>query len=413
MKRICLLYMCSVALAFVLMSRCGAAEVCIEISAGDIDRADVPVYFSLDDTMASAASFELKSAESGELIPVQLESRPEKRICWMLEKPLSAGQTRKYVLQTAGASDSVQDEAPKVAIDRTDEAITIRVGEKPVLTYHIAVVQPPAEADPCYARSGFIHPLYTPSGKVLTQDFPADHWHQHGVFFAWVHTTFKGREVDFWNQGKKIGNVTHVDVLNTESGDVFAKMVVRLSHVALDEDGNSEPVLDEIWAVKVYRRAGDDFLMDFTSVQRAATDEPLTLNEYHYGGMGFRGNSSWLHDPKSDFLTSEGKSRNDGNHTRPTWVDAFGPFDDAMAGVTIMDSPENFRYPQPVRLHPEKPYFCFAPMVEGEFEINRTSPCVSNYRLNPHDGTVDAKKADLLQKDFAQPMKAKVVPEVQ
>ena len=37
----------------------------------------------------------------------------------------------------------------------------------------------------------------------MTDDFPPDHAHQHGLFFAWVSTSFDGHDVDFWNQSKK------------------------------------------------------------------------------------------------------------------------------------------------------------------------------------------------------------------
>jgi hypothetical protein len=34
-------------------------------------------------------------------------------------------------------------------------------------------------------RLNYLHPLYAPDGTILTQDAPADHPHQRGVFWAW------------------------------------------------------------------------------------------------------------------------------------------------------------------------------------------------------------------------------------
>ena len=36
-----------------------------------------------------------------------------------------------------------------------------------------------------YTRSNYIHPLYALDGEVLTEDFPEDHPHHRGIFWAW------------------------------------------------------------------------------------------------------------------------------------------------------------------------------------------------------------------------------------
>jgi hypothetical protein len=93
-----------------------------------------------------------------------------------------------------------------------DGTIAISVSGKPVLTYHTNTVSPPEGTDKVYARSGFIHPIYSPSGKVLTDDFPVGHAHQHALFSAWTRATFKHEVVDFWNQHGGSGNAKHLDV---------------------------------------------------------------------------------------------------------------------------------------------------------------------------------------------------------
>ena len=76
----------------------------------------------------------------------------------------------------------------------------------------------PRGSTPYYRRSGQIHPLYTPTGRVVSDDFPPDHAHQHGVFFAWVNTTFEGRHLDFWNQKEQTGRIEHATTLGTGAG---------------------------------------------------------------------------------------------------------------------------------------------------------------------------------------------------
>ena len=86
-----------------------------------------------------------------------------------------------------------------------------------------------------------------------------------------------------------------------------------------------------------------------------------------------------------------------------------GNIDDKPAGITLMCHPGNFRAPQPVRLHPHKPYFCFAPMQLGDFEINLGRTYTSRYRFYAHSGPAKAEQSERLWQDYAEPPKARVI----
>ena len=191
--------------------------------------------------------------------------------------------------------------------------------------------------------------------------------------------------------------------------------------------GGDKAVLNEIWTVRVHVTApGDPYLFDLESVQTCASESPLTLNEYRYGAMAIRGNAQWFDPdyaeviqawekekkknpdapapsmpPPGDFLTSEGKNRLDGNHTRPNWVDMFGKIDGENAGIAMLSHPSNFRSPQPVRLHPSKPYFCFSPVVLGEFQIAPGEEYISRYRYLVHDGKPDPVQLEKSWSDYS------------
>jgi hypothetical protein len=49
-------------------------------------------------------------------------------------------------------------------------------------------------------HAGFIHPLYTPGGKVITDLAPPDHPHHRGVFLAW-YAMHGAVDADFWGWG--------------------------------------------------------------------------------------------------------------------------------------------------------------------------------------------------------------------
>ncbi|MEZ6137607.1 MAG: PmoA family protein [Pirellulaceae bacterium] len=284
-----------------------------------------------------------------------------------------------------------------MSLTETDDTIRITLRGKPVLQY-VKKSQPVPEGLPQYfRRSGYIHPVYTPTGQEITGDYPADHAHQHALYFAWVNCKFEGKDVDFWNQAKGLGKIEFRQVLNVIRKEQSVSFSVE--HAFMVQVGEKWiDVLHELWSVTVHNTPTDHFLFDIVSVQQCVTDKPLSLAEYHYGGMAIRGNYQWLKEAEDNsihpgdvqYLTSEGKDRWQGNHTRPNWVAFSGKVDGQDVSAAVFCSPKNFRAPQHVRIHPNKPYFCFAPMVEGPFDIEPHKEYVSRYRY-----LVTSTKADL------------------
>ena len=285
-----------------------------------------------------------------------------------------------FIASTAGA----EDPAGKLHLSN---------GDRVVMTYNADYIESPDADQPYYGRSGFIHPVYTPSGRIVTEGFPADHLHQHGLMFAWTRTSVEGRKVDFWNSKKQAGLIEHVETKSADDRGI----VVRLRHV---DRTASKPttVLEEGWNLKIVPHDSMN-VFDLESVQMCVIDTPLSINEYHYGAMCIRGPSAWLED--ATMLTSEGIGRPDGNHTRPNWVALSGKVDGHTCGIAAIGHPGNFRAPQPVRLHPNKPYFCFAPMVLGSFQIEPSKPYRSRFRFAAFDGMPNADQLNELWRDFA------------
>ncbi len=317
-------------------------------------------------------------------------------------------------------------QAARIDCVETDDAIVMSFGGKTLLAYNKSIQPSPQGIDPVYARGGYIHPICTPSGRVVTGDFPPDHPHQHALFNAWVRTSLDGKPIDFWNQKAGQGRVVHDKVVKVQQLDGAGQLEVELLHEQLTGDDGPRPVLRETLSVTAYPPQGNVFVFDIESTQRCIADSPLTVSKYHYGGMALRGSNQWfsestaavlkqyqnslkkdpslamplLEDCGHRFLTSEGHHRFDGNHSRPRWVDISGYVDGKMAGVTVMGHRHNFRFPQPVRLHPSKPYFCFAPMVVGDFKIEAGKPYVARYRYVVHDGPPEEKVIESHWKSF-------------
>ncbi|MES2921966.1 MAG: PmoA family protein [Verrucomicrobiota bacterium] len=292
--------------------------------------------------------------------------------------------------------------ADEITAVRDGKQVVIRTGSREILRYQAEPGElPRPEIQKAFIRGGYIQSIRTPSGRLITDDFPADHLHHHGVWNPWTKTEFEGRHPDFWNMGAGTGKVEFVALDNVWQKDGKAGFKAR--HQFLDLSATPPKVaLLETWDVGV-SVSGKTYIVDFTSTQTCATPSPLILPEYHYGGFGFRGNAAWNGPPNCRFVSASGiTDRLKLNTAREKWCWVGGKVDGETCGVTILGHPKNLRFPQPVRANPDQPFFCFAPQQLGEMEIVPGKKYVARYRLVVTDGEPDAKAAETWWGDYAK-----------
>ena len=370
----------------------------ITVAAGSFDRQDVVVAFELDSEL-KASSYELRD-EAGEVTGLQHSGRNASFILHQLK----AGQRKTFRLVEKSKSNQSKVNLPELTTRQN--RLELKVRGRNVFSF---VTQPStlpsADIKPIFLRGGYIHPVMTPAGRVVTDDYPSDHYHHHGIWFAWTKTEFEGGHPDFWNVGDGTGRVDFQGVDQTWSGPVNAGFTSHQNYVALSGP-SPKTALNEQWEVRVYNVGGGPqpyFLFDIVATQECASSNPLILDEYRYGGMGVRGHRDWKDKAKVSFLTSEGKTRIDGNATRARWCHIGGEVSGQLVGIAVLDHPSNFRSPQPLRIHPDDPYFNYAPSQAGRFEIEPGKKFVMRYRYVVADGPPDPKLLDRLWNDYAHP----------
>ena len=283
------------------------------------------------------------------------------------------------------------------------DALHIKADGRAVLDFRLRA-QAPANIKPSFLRAGYLHPVFTPSGRIVTGDYPDDHPHQHGIFFAWTKTEFEGRHPDFWNMGDGTGTVELEKLDSSWSGAENGGFTARLRHVDLSGPA-PKAALNEIWRVTAYRTPqglARYSMFDLVSTQECASASPLILPDYRYGGVGIRGHRQWRVKENVSFLTSEGKDRIAGDDTMARWCAISGRVDGQIAGLAVLGHPGNFRAPQALRIHPDDPYFNFSPSKRGQWEITPGKPYISRYRFLTYDGAPNAAELDRLWNDYAK-----------
>jgi len=379
----------------------------LTVDAGVTNRIDTPVTAELPPGI-SASDMRLVEVKDRNRIPVPCQAAKEGntgRICWILSGTTATGAKRVYELE-----EGKPVEVKGIEINDKDSALEIMCGDKPVLRYKYGIEPPPGNKSKLYARSGFIHPVWSPAGQVLTEIHPEDHIHHMGLWNAWTSVEFEKRHIDFWNIGDGKGTIRCAKVEGRNSGPVFGGFKVVQEYVDLTLTNEAKVALNEDLEVRVWNTGGavkGYWLFDWISVQRCATTSPVNLNKYTYSGLGFRATSEW-DASNSEYMTSEGKTRETANGTCARWGSMFGKTSRGDAGLLLMTDPRNWNYPEPLRIWKKnmgggKIFFNFCPNQNKPLLMEPGKEYVFRYRGCAYDGTMSSENAERLWSDLGNP----------
>jgi len=316
---------------------------------------DIPVSINLDEVTYVSDSvlnlLEIKGDKKS-VVPFQIEQGDPRKLHWIVKT--EAGSTGKYLFELVKGKAT---QSPVVMATVNDGALTIHKGEQNLLQYYFKTVYPPKGVDTAYKRSGFIHPLWSPHGQVLTRIQPPDHYHHYGIWNPWTHVEYEGDTIDFWNINSKQGTVRFANFVSVEDGSVFSEFGALHQHVVFKKSGGEKVAMNELQSVRVYRpqENQDFFVVDFNIQLNSADESPVKLLEYRYAGFGWRTTGKWDKN-NSMVLTSEGKTRKDADGSKARWCLVQGEIDNDYAGVVMMSYPTNYNFPEPLRIWPENQY---------------------------------------------------------
>lgn len=374
------------------------------VPAAEADRAAQVVEFKLPD---DAKGLTVVADAKGGLQSLQVDADGTARFVIPWQK---AGETLTFTL-----SEAKLKRGPGVEVKQNPGNLAVTVEGAPLFGYQMDKdALPRPDIDPKYKRAGYLHPVFTPSGKIVSDDYPKQHIHHHGIWAPWTKASFQGRTPDFWNMGAKTGLVEFVALDRTWGGPVHGGFVARHRFIDLSAPGGALPVLNETWEVTAYDVPAANGavlrVFDLTITQACATDDPLILPEYHYGGLGFRGRGEWLGEANAKFLTANGETdRVKAHASKANWINMHGAVEGgAIAGMTVFSHPGNFRAPQPLRVHPKEPFICYAPSQGGDWKIGPGKPYVARYRFLASDGAPDRAQLEAVWAGYASVAVAKV-----
>ncbi len=376
------------------------------------DRIDAPVSLSLDGLNYNTDNGNIVLYEispSGEKeIPCQLEPGYSAKLWFVLSGVSAKNTERKFVLKL---ENKVADSQTKVLLNKDYKDLTLIKNDKSILSYRYATTFPPDGINPIFKRSGFIHPLWSPGGEVLTRIQAPDHYHHYGIWGPWTKTTIEGRSVDFWNLYEGQGTVQFAGFLSEEEGQVFSGFQALQQHIDFGAKGEDQIAMNEILDVRAWNIGEGIWMIDYTTSLNSPLKNGIMLDAYRYGGgIGFRATEKW-HKDNCTVLTSDGKTRADADGSFAKWciVEGESTSEKGRSGILFMSHPSNRKHPEPMRIWPLDAnasrgdmYFEFVPIRHEYWKINPKQNYTLKYRMIVFDGKIDAKTAEMYWNSFAK-----------
>jgi hypothetical protein len=301
-----------------------------------------------------------------------------------------AALTPVFPASAADPSRPPAEESP-FRIQESDEGVLISEGDRKVLFYQ----RTPKSLDGRYRRANYVHPLYGLDGEVLTEDFPEDHRHHRGIFWAW-HQVWVGRTRmgDGWATRDFDWDVQSVRPVASDAGSAGLEARVLWKSPALKgPTGDLVPFVEERAFIRAHRRSDALRLIDFEIRLRALQPDVRiggSEDEKGYGGFSVR-----IKLPDDlEFSGTDGPVQ-----PQITAVDA-GPWLNMSSrgrGLAILTHPANPQFPQPWILRPARSMQNPAWPGRHPVPLSEDEPLVLRYRLALHRGQLDRAALDKLQ----------------
>lgn len=269
------------------------------------------------------------------LVAVELDTQPISSTC--------ADELVKLSVQFLEKTNGAAADTSAFRFEETSPAtITLFEGNSPVLAYNFGSITSDRvpENDPRRTRACYVHPVWGLDGEVITDDFPRDHYHHHGIFWTWPHVVIGEREFSLWEDRGGLRQ-RFVRWLCRDVSKTAAVLGVENAWV-LDEQSM---LVERVW-LTVYPRRDHERTIDIDLFLQPCV--PVTLwgaEGKSYGGltMRFRPPS----EKEARITVPNGLTSDDLYETRLPWADFTSRFGEgeALSGATVMIAPNHPDYP--------------------------------------------------------------------
>ncbi len=294
-------------------------------------------------------------------------------------------------------------QAAAVRVTKDPQGYWFTEGDTKVLFYQ---AERKALPDGQAARSNYFHPLYDLDGTILTEDFPADHIHHRGIFWAWHQVRVGGRTVqDQWVNRDSFWTVQEARTDSDASSASLALRVLWESPLLTETGGGGgrRPFVEERSVTRVHRAEGAIRKIDFDVQLRALVDDVEiggSEDAKGYGGFSYR----VVMPPDIRFTGAQGAVTPIENAVEASpWMDVSGSYGaSGTSGLTVLTHPSTTGFPQRWILRARGSMQNAVYPGRQPVAIPRDRPVLLRYRLVVHRGALAPADIERLQAEYAK-----------
>lgn len=286
----------------------------------------------------------------------------------------------------------------------SDASVQVVDGDRPAMVYNFGVITSEAvpKKDHRRSRSCYIHPVYGLDGEILTDDFPPDHYHHHGIFWTWPHVAVDGREHDLW-----AGNTIRqqfIRWLGQEAGPAVAVLGVENGWFV----GEEKVMTERVW-MRIFQAVGNARVLDI-DLFLIPDGRPIALQGAEgksYGGLTMR----FAPQGPAVITVPSGTAEEDLPTTILPWADLSGRMHgfEKPSGAAIFIAPDHPDYPPMWLLRHYGPLCVGWPGVEPQ-TLAAGRPVRLSYRIWIHRGTPGAAELARAYEAYLAGQKASWLP---
>ena len=253
------------------------------------------------------------------------------------------------------------------------------------------------------ARSNYFHPLYDLDGTVVTEDFPKDHIHHRGIFWAWHQVRINGVDVqDQWSNRDSFWTVNDARIASDARSASLALRIVWESPRFTDARGQRRPFVEERSVTRVHRAEGSIRKIDFHQQLTALVDGVEiggSDDAKGYGGFSYR----IVMPPDIRFTGKQGVVAPIENAVGSSpWMDVSGTYGTSgKRGLTVLTHPSTTGFPQPWILRARGSMQNAVYPGRQPAAIPRDRRVILRYRLVLHRGELATADIERLQAEYA------------
>ena len=336
----------------------------------------------------------------------------ESELVWLVDH-LGAGEKVSFAI--AISTEAQQNDATGARIDIKDkEQADFFIGDELFTSYIVksGIARP------------FCYPVIGPDGLNIARDIVylregdygstydgVDHIHHKGIWIAQGDVN----GTDNWSEMEGHGRTLNRSLTVESQGPLFAQLRAVGDWVS----ARGDHILQEDTFIRVYNTPGSARMMDISTVWTAGEKGVFFADTKEAGTVSIRLKESMEERNGGTIRNAYGAIGEAENWGKPApWVDYYGPLEDQVCGVTIMDHPTNLRHPATWHV---RSYGLFTAnqwglhdytgdwSVRGDYALPAGQSLCFRFRLYVHEGDTEAAGVSARYLDWAFPPQVSIV----